>query len=76
MTWLKTLSLKFETKEKGYIISLYRSPSQTHDGFDDFWLTFEHALCDIIARNSLYTLVTGDFDAAAANWRRNVIATT
>lgn len=36
-----------------------------------FLLSFEQVLCDIIAINALFVLVTGDFDAIVANWWKN-----
>ena len=62
--------------KKGCIILLYRSPSQTHDEFDNFFLTLEQVLCDIIARNSLFDLVTRGCNARTANWWRNNMTTT
>ena len=69
--------MKFVSEiKKGCIASLYRSPSQTHDEFDDFLLNFEQVSCGIIARNPLFDLVTGDFNARAGNWWRNNMNTT
>ena len=59
-----------------YIISLYRSPSQTHDEFDNLLLNFEQFLCDIFARNPFFVLITGDFNATTAKLWRNDTATT
>ena len=56
-------------------MSLYRSPSHAHDEFDDFLLNFEQ-ICDIIARNPLFLLLTNDFNATAANWWWNDMTTT
>ena len=53
-------------KQNKDIVSLYRSPSHAHDEFDDFLLNFEQ-ICDIIARNPLFLLLTNDFNATAAN---------
>ena len=54
--------------KKGCIASLYRSPSQTNDEFDSFLLNFEQVPFGVIARNSLFDLVTHDFNARAGNW--------
>ena len=54
--------------KKGCIASLYRSPSQTNDEFDSFLLNFEQVPFGVIARNSLFDLVTCDFNARAGNW--------
>ena len=62
--------------KKVYIISIYRSPSQTHNEFDNFLLNFEQFLCDIIARNPYFVLITGDFKLRTAKWWTNDTATT
>ena len=62
--------------KKCYIISLYRSSSQTHDKFDDFLLNFEQVLCDINARNPFFVLITRSFSARTRKWWRNDTATT
>ena len=62
--------------KKGYITLLYRSPSQTHDEFDNFLVSFEQVLCDIVARNPFFVLKIGDFNARTAKWWRNDTATT
>ena len=62
--------------KKGYIISLYRSPSQTHDEFDDFVLDFEQVVCDITARSPIFVLMTVDFKARTAKWWNNDTSTT
>ena len=46
------------------------------DEFYIFLLSFEQVLCDIIAINALFVLVTGDFDAIVANWWKNDTTTT
>ena len=61
--------------KKVYVILLYRSPSQPHDEFDNFLLTFEQVLCDIIARSPFFVLITGDFNAREAKWWRNYMTT-
>ena len=44
--------------KKGYVISLYRLPSQTKNEFDMFLINFEQLIGDIIAKNSLF-VITG-----------------
>lgn len=64
-------------KEKGYVVYLYKSPSQTHDEIDKFLLNFpcDQIPCDVNL-NPLFVLVAGDSNARAANWRRNNVITT
>ena len=47
--------------KKGYVISLYRSPSQSKDEFDQFLLNFEQLTSDRMSQNPHFILVTGDF---------------
>ena len=57
--------------KRGYKVSLYRSPSQTQDEFDIFLISFEQLVGDIIAKNSLFVLITGDFNVRGTNWWKN-----
>ena len=50
---------------KGYVVSLYRSPSQTQDQLNDFWLNFEQLLSNIN-----FLLIASDFNARASSWWR------
>ena len=61
--------------KKGYVISLHRSPTQPHDEFGNFLLTFKQVLCDNISRSPIFVLITGHFNARAAKWWRNVMTT-
>ena len=58
-------------KKRGYVVSLYRSPSQTQDEFDIFLVSFEQLIGDIIAKNPLFVLITGDFNIRSTNWWKN-----
>ena len=40
----------------------YRSPSPTQDEFDIFLINFEQLISDIITKNPLFVLITGDFN--------------
>ena len=40
--------------EKGYIVSLYRSLSQTQYDLEAFLLNFEQDLCNIVVKNPLF----------------------
>ena len=55
------LEINIQNK-KGYVISLYRSPSQSKDEFDQFLLNFEQLISDIMSQNRHFLLVTGDFN--------------
>ena len=57
--------------KKGYVVSLYRSPSQTSDEFDSFINDFEKLLIDIYRRKADFVLMIGDFNAKYCNWSIN-----
>ena len=63
-------------KKRGYVVSLYRSPSQTQDEFDIFLVSFEQLIGDIIAKNPLFVLITGDFNVRLTNWWKNDLSTS
>ena len=69
-------SVNHSTKTIHNITSLYRSPSQTHGKFDNFLLNFQQFICDVIARNPVFVLISGDFSAWEAKWWRNDTATS
>ena len=72
----ESIVLKFAFKiKKSYMISLYKSPIQTHDEFDNFLLSLEQFIFDIIARNPFFVLVTGNFDGRAPKCWRNDMTT-
>ena len=58
----------FKNKKKGHVISLYRSPSQTPDQFDNFLQLFEELLQDIFKLKSSFILINGDFNCRNSNW--------
>ena len=58
----------FKNKKKGHVISLYRSPSQTPDQFDNFLELFEELLQDIFKLKSSFILNSGDFNCRNSNW--------
>ena len=60
----------FIQNKKSYVVSLYRSPSQAQDQFNEFFLNFEQLLCDIISCNSSFLLIAGDFNARTSSWWR------
>ena len=51
--------------------SLYRSPSKIQDEFDIFLINPEKLTGDIIAKNHLFVLITGDFNVRSSNWWKN-----
>ena len=57
--------------KRGYVVSLYRSPSQTQDEFDIFLINLEQSIGDIIVKNPLFVLITGDFNVRSSNWWKN-----
>ena len=57
------------------IISLYRSPSQSHDQFEQFLQNFESNLRYITSKNSYITVVIGDFNARSTSWWTDDITT-
>ena len=54
--------------KKGYIVVLYRSPSQDSLEFDNFILNFEKMLSDINSFNPGFSVILGDFNAKFKNW--------
>ena len=57
--------------KREYVVSLYRSPSQTQDEFDIFLISFEKLTVDTSPKNSLFVLITDDFNAKSTNWSKN-----
>ena len=55
-------------KKKGFIISLYRSPSQSTDEFDDFLSNLDQTLNDISSLNPSFMMILGDFNAKSSSW--------
>ena len=46
--------------KRGYVVSLYRSPSQTSDEFDSFITNLEKNVVDISRSNPHFLLLIGD----------------
>ena len=59
------------SNKRAYIISLYRSPSQTSDEIDSFITNFEKIVVDISRGNPHFLLLIGDFNAKSSNWSSN-----
>ena len=64
------LEINIQNK-KGFVMSLYRSPHQSKDEFDQFPLNFEQLISDRLSRNPHFVLVTGDFDVRPSSWQKN-----
>ena len=52
-------------------MSLYRSPSQSKDKFDHFFLKFEQLISDRMSQNPCLILVTGDFNVRSSSCLKN-----
>ena len=56
---------------KGYVVSLYRSPGQTSDEFYSFVNNLEKLMTDIYSQKADFVLIIGDFNAKSCNWSIN-----
>ena len=54
--------------KKIFIVTLYRSPSQTTDEFDEFLRGFEDVIDNINQWNPYFTVITGDFNVRCNRW--------
>ena len=63
-------------KGVGYFVTLYRSPSQSHDCFQNFLKEFEKLLSSVTKNKSDFTLIVGDFNARSTTWWSGDITTT
>ena len=64
------LEINIQNK-KGFVISLYQSPNQSKDEFDQFFLNFEQLISDRMSQNPHFILVTGDFNVRSSSWWKN-----
>ena len=55
-------------KKEGYVITLYRSPSQNQSEFEHFLLSLENLLCNIRSKDPAFTILLGDFKASSKSW--------
>ena len=55
-------------KKKGYVITLYRSPSQNQSEFEYFLLSLKNLLCNIRSKDPAFTILLGDFNARSKSW--------
>ena len=57
--------------KREYVVSVYRLPGQTQDKFDIFLINLEQLIGNFIAKNPLFVLITGDFNARSTNCWKN-----
>ena len=69
------LEINIQNK-KGFVISLYQSPNQSKDEFDQFLLNFELLISGRISQNPHFILVTGDFNARSYSCWKNDLTTS
>ena len=65
-----TLEVSVSNK-KGYVITLYRSPSQTSDEFQSFISNLENLLINITNYNPHFVILLGKFNAKSKSWTVN-----
>ena len=62
-----TLEITISNK-KGYIITLYRSPSQTSDEVDSFISNLENILISITSFDPHFVMLLGEFNSKSKSW--------
>ena len=66
------LSLEVTISNKnGYVITLYRSPSQTFDEFQSFISNLEKILFNINSFNPHFVILLGEFNTKSKSWSVN-----
>ena len=55
-------------KKKGYLIILYRIPSQNQDECEHFLLSLENLLGNIRNKDPAFTTLWGDFNVRSKSW--------
>ena len=60
---------------KGYVITLYWSPSQTSDEFQSFINNLERLLININSFDPHFVILLGDFNAKSKSWSTNAKTT-
>ena len=66
--------INFKNK-KGYLSTLYRSPSQNTNEFDNFLFGFEQLLSKLVKNKPPFIAILGDFNARLSNWWNEDITT-
>ena len=62
-----TLEITISNK-KGYIITLYRSPSQASDEVDSFISNLENILINITSFDPHFVMLLGEFNSKSKSW--------
>ena len=62
--------------KRGLFVTLYRSPSQSHDCFQIFLREFEKLLFSITKKRTDFTTIVADFNARSTTWWSGDITTT
>ena len=57
--------------KKGYVVSMYRSPSQTSDDFNSFTTNLKKLVIYISSINPHFKLMIGNFNVKSSNWSSN-----
>ena len=57
--------------KRGYVVSMYRSPSQISDDFNSFTNNLEKLVINISSTSPHFILIIGDFNAKSSNWSSN-----
>ena len=57
--------------KRGYVVSMYCSPSQTSNDFNSFTTNLEKLVVNISSTNPHFMLMIGDFNAKSSNWSSN-----
>ena len=55
-------------KKKGYVITLYRSPSQNQGEFEHFLLSLENLLSNTRNHDPAFTILLADYNARSKSW--------
>ena len=55
-------------KKKGYVITLYQSPSENQGEFEHFILSLENLPGNMRNQDPAYTILYGDFNARSKSW--------
>ena len=67
------LVLEINSQNKnGFVISLYWSPNQSKDEFDQFPLNLEQLMSDRMSQNPHFILVTGDLNVRSSFWKNDL----
>ena len=61
----------FISNKRGYVVSMYHSPSQTSDDFNSFTTNLEKLGINISITHPHFILIIGDFNAKSNNWSSN-----